>query len=254
VIASDTDTAWYVYGVVPADVDAASFAAAEGVGAGRVELVATGGLAAIVGRVPLDEFGEEPLRRNLESRDWLEATARAHDRVLAEALGRTPLVPLRFGTVYRSQDGVRGMLDERATELREAIERLRGRVELGVKAFLVAPEQEEGAAPSSGREYLLRKQEARATAKSTQTEALESVRALHERLASLADDARVNPPQQPELSGRHETMLLNGAYLVGAELQPAFAAAVDDYGDERLELVVTGPWPPYNFVEREEPS
>ena len=252
-IASDTDTAWYVYGVVPADVDPASFAGTEGVGSGHVELVSSGGLAAIVGRVPLEEFGEEPLRRNLERRDWLEATARAHDGVLAEALGRAPLVPLRFGTVYRSEEGVREMLAERATELGEAIERLRGRVELGVKAFLLEPD-EAGAPPSSGREYLLRKKEARATARSAQTEAFESVRALHEHLASLADDSRVNPPQQRELSGRDETMLLNGAYLVGVAQQPAFSAAVDEHRDERLELVVTGPWPPYNFVDREEPK
>jgi hypothetical protein len=254
VIASDTDTAWYVYGVVPADVDLASIAAADGVGAEAVELVSAGGLAAIVGRVPLDEFGEEPLRRNLESRDWLEASARAHDRVLAGALGQAPLVPLRFGTVYRSEDGVRGMLDERAAELTDAIERLRGRVELGVKAFLVEPELEDDAPPSSGREYLLRKQEARATARSAQTDALESLRALHEHLESLADGARVNPPQPPELSGRDEPMLLNGAYLVPVERQPEFANAVDEHRDDRLELVLTGPWPPYNFVEREEPS
>ncbi len=253
-IASDTDTAWYVYGVVPADVDPASFAAAEGVGAEAVELVSAGPLAAIVGRVPLDEFGEEPLRRNLERRDWLEDTASAHDRVLAGALGVTPLVPLRFGTVYRSEDGVRGMLDNRAAELTDAIERLRGRVELGVKAFLVEPEHGEGAPPSSGREYLLRKQEARATARSAQTDALESLRALHGHLESLADDARVNPPQPSELTGRGEAMLLNGAYLVAVERQLEFADAVDEHGNDRLELVLTGPWPPYNFVEREEPS
>jgi hypothetical protein len=254
VIAADTDVGWYVYGVVAADADPASFAAAEGVGTGRVELVSTGGLAAIVGRVPLDEFGEEPLRRNLENRDWLEDTARAHDRVLAEALGRTPLVPLRFGTVYRSEDGVRGMLDERGAELSHAIERLRGRVELGVKAFLVEPQHEEGSPPSGGREYLLRKQEARASASRVQAEALESVRAVHQHLASLADEARLNPPQPPELSGRRERMLLNGAYLVGSELQAAFATAVEEHRDERLELVVTGPWPPYNFVEQDDAS
>jgi len=254
VIASETETAWYVYGVVPAHVDPVALAGAEGVGAERVELVSNGGVAAIVGRVPLDEFGEEPLRRNLERRDWLEATARAHDRVLAEALGHAPLVPLRFGTVYRSEQGVRDMLDERAAELSEAIERLRGRIELGVKAFLVEAQEDATPPPSSGRDYLLRKQEARAAASSVQAEAFESVRALHERLESLADDARVNPPQPPELSGRREPMLLNGAYLVGAERRPAFAAAVDECRDDRLELVVTGPWPPYNFVEREDPS
>src|SRR5204863_8935121 len=96
VIASGADTAWYVYGVVPADADPAVVANARGAAGASVQLVSAGALAAIVGRVPLDEFGEEPLRRNLERREWLEETVSAHDRVLAQALGTTPLVPLRF--------------------------------------------------------------------------------------------------------------------------------------------------------------
>ncbi|MFL6066802.1 MAG: GvpL/GvpF family gas vesicle protein [Gaiellaceae bacterium] len=47
-------------------------------------------------------------------------------------------------------------------------------------------------------------------------------------------------------------MLLNAAYLVSTDEQPEFVAAADDPGDERLEVVVTGPWPAYNFVQPEE--
>jgi len=251
VIAVDTDTAWYVYGVVPADADAALLAEAEGVGARKPTLVPGDGLAAIVSRVPLDEFGEEALRRNLEDREWLELAARAHDEVLSRAVGAAPLVPLRFGTVYRSEDGVRAMLAERGDELRDTIERLRGRVELGVKAFLRERVQDDEPPPASGRDYLLQKQRARAAASDAEGDAIESVRGLHARLAALADDARANPPQHPELSGRRERMLLNGAYLVAAEQQAAFAQAVDEHSDDRLELVLTGPWPPYNFVDEE---
>ena len=46
-------------------------------------------------------------------------------------------------------------------------------------------------------------------------------------------------------------MLLNAAYLVHVDEQPEFVAAADDHGDGRLEVVVTGPWPAYNFVEPE---
>ena len=57
----------------------------------------------------------------------------------------------------------------------------------------------------------------------------------------------------PELSGRRETMLLNGAYLVPVEGQAGFARAFEalrqEVGGHGIELVLTGPWPPYNFVE-----
>lgn len=249
-IQSGVEVAWYVYGVVPAD---ASFnPAAEGVASTRVEVVTEGGLAAIVGRVDLDEFGEEALRRNLEDRAWLEQTVSAHDGVLSGAVGMTPLVPLRFGTVFRDETRVRELLGAREAEFTAALERLRGCVELGVKVFLLDEERSEEAKPTSGRDYLLQKQRARDATSAALSKALDRVRDLHEYLASIADGARANSPQPPELSGRREPMLLNAAYLVRTEEQPEFVAAAEDHDDPGLEIVVTGPWPAYNFVEAEE--
>jgi hypothetical protein len=252
VISSGVEAAWYVYGVVPADARLDALTDADGVASTRVQLVTEGALAAIVCRVGLDEFGEGPLRRNLEDRAWLEQTASAHDRVLSGAVGVTPLVPIRFGTVFHDEAGVREMLLDRGGEFRDALERLRGHVELGIKVFLVDAARDEEAKPATGRDYLLQKQRARDAASTVQAEALEQVRALHEHLASLADGAHANPPQPPELSGRREPMLLNAAYLVRSDEQPEFIAAADDHGDGRLEVVVTGPWPAYNFVQAEE--
>jgi hypothetical protein len=81
----------------------------------------------------------------------------------------------------------------------------------------------------------------------------ERTQLVHDRLAAMSDDARANPPQPPELSGRRETMLLNGAYLVPIEGQTRFARAFEalrqEVGGHGIELLLTGPWPPYNFVE-----
>jgi gas vesicle protein GvpL/GvpF len=240
VIGNAVEVAWYVYGVVPVDA-----------GLDGVDVVSERGLSAIVGHVDLAEFGEEPLRRNLENRAWVEQAVAAHDDVLSQVVGVAPLVPFRFGTVFRDEAGVREMLLEREEEFRDTLDRLRGRVELGVKVFLVEATRGEESKPASGREYLLRKQRARDAAVGLRTEAFEQAGELHAHLASLADGARANPPQPPELSGRREPMLLNAAYLVRAEEQPEFVAAADDHGDGRLEVVVTGPWPAYNFVEPE---
>ena len=73
---------WWLYCVVgqahprlPADLEA--------VAPGRPpRIVSAGDLAAVVSEVPLDEFGEEGLKRNLNDLAWLEATARAHETVL----------------------------------------------------------------------------------------------------------------------------------------------------------------------------
>ena len=80
-------TALYVYGVVRAGTDL------------DLELVDEGDLAAICGEVPLAEFGEEPLRRNLEDRAWLERTAQEHERVLERALAAGTVIPFRIATL-----------------------------------------------------------------------------------------------------------------------------------------------------------
>ena len=250
--AIETRTGLYVYGVVPDDGDPLVFAGAEGVAPGAVRLVQGSGLAAVVGRVPLDEFGDEPLRRNLEDRDWLESKAAAHDRVLAAGLGTTPLVPLRFGTVYLDPDHVREMLDHRGAELRASLDRLGRRVELGVKAFFLEDEVAPPVPPASGRDYLVRKQRALEEMAHAEAAAVVALRRLHDRLSSLADESRINPPQRSELSGRRERMLLNGAYLVSAERETDFATLVDGVRVDRLDVTLTGPWPPYNFAERED--
>ena len=244
--------AHYVYGVVDGDADASLFAGVAGVGSSSAHLVPQDGVAAIVGLVSLDEFGEEPLSANLERPAWLAAQARAHDRVLAQAVGRTALVPFRFGTVYVSEARVRELLHARSLELIAQLDRLRGRVELGVKAFASAAEPVSAAAtPASGRDYLLLKQRERTRSAEVAAAARERAGVVHDRLASLAEDARANPPQRHELSGRAEPMLLNGAYLVPVERQDAFAAAAEELQGASLELELTGPWPPYNFVEED---
>jgi hypothetical protein len=83
---------------------------------------------------------------------------------------------------------------------------------------------------------------------------VECARASHERLAAAAEEARANPPQPPELSGRTDEMLLNGAYLVRRD-DGRLTDAVDElqslYGPRGVTYEVTGPWPPYNFVPPE---
>src|SRR5205085_11287974 len=68
-----TETAYYVFGVV------AAAAATRLPDRHDVSLVVSGELAAISGVVSLAEFGEDPLRENLNDRTWLEAKARAHE-------------------------------------------------------------------------------------------------------------------------------------------------------------------------------
>jgi gas vesicle protein GvpL/GvpF len=252
---------WYVYGVVPAPAASDElFAGVRGVdAAGPVVLVADGELAAITSAVPLAEFEEVALERNLRDEAWLEQKVRAHEAVLEAALARVPLVPFRFGTIYRGDEHVRRMLRDNAY-LGDSLERLAGAVELGVKAFLdpAAFERSHAEEPDDepaqgGRAYLLRKQRDRRLSEARASFAASCARDSHERLAAAAEDGRANPLRRPALSDGE--MILNAAYLVRTGRDASFAAAVDDlrstYEREGVRFEVTGPWPPYNFVDAE---
>src|SRR5205823_3446944 len=97
--------------------------------------------------VPLEEFGESQLQERLNDPVWLEEHAREHEEVLQRVLSSTTVVPFRFGAVYLDADGVRELLRDRGTELRAALDRVRGCVELGVKLWADPAEVEAHLAP-----------------------------------------------------------------------------------------------------------
>jgi hypothetical protein len=252
VIDAPAASAWYVYGVV----DAGAAPAPE-----NVRLVEEGGLAAVVGAVPLADFGEDALAERLNDRDWLEEHARAHEEVLLRVAGATTVVPFRFGVVYRDLVDVAAMLQERHADLDAALERVRGRVELGVKAWadrarLEAALGDSSQADSSGRAYLERRRTERERAQRAGTLLAEIAQDAHERLLGRAVEGVANRPQPRELTGRDETMILNGAYLVadGGALADVVDVLEREHAPRGVTFELTGPWPPHNFVEaREDP-
>src|SRR4051812_27592784 len=61
----------YLYAVCRR-IDARALEGVEGLGGEHLELVGLEQLTAVVSNVSLEEFGEAPLRRNLEDLSWLE--------------------------------------------------------------------------------------------------------------------------------------------------------------------------------------
>jgi Gas vesicle synthesis protein GvpL/GvpF len=241
----------------------------DGVHGSPVERIEADGLAVLVSRVPLAEFGEDALRRNLNDLDWLERVARDHETVLEQTLASGTIVPLRICTIFTDDEGAAGMLTERRAALDTALDVLDGREEWGVKLIVDrealeaaardrAPddldEQREG--QSAGGAYMLRRRQERQLREAADRLAGGIAEDVHAQLQDWATDAVVNPPQNPELSGHEGDMLLNAAYLVEAAKVERLHELVEELRERHRELGVrielTGPWPPYNFVPRTE--
>lgn len=235
-----------------------------GVAPGRPpRVVRAAGASAVVSEVPLAEFGEDALKRNLNDLDWLEAVARGHEAVLDAALGRGDVVPMRVCTIFRGDDDVRRMLTDRRAELAEALEQLHGRSEWGVKiiadrARVAEIARTRGGSASAerptgeGGAYLGKKQADRYLRELVDVILDDAVRESHARLEEWAAASELLPSQRRELAGYEGEMVFNGAYLVDDEREDAFRAVVDElrrqYSDAALTFELTGPWPAFHFV------
>ncbi|MEV5432113.1 GvpL/GvpF family gas vesicle protein [Streptomyces sp. NPDC052701] len=215
------------------------------------------GLVAVVSHVPEQDFAEGPLRAHLEDLDWLTATARAHQGVIDALTTVTTPLPLRLGTVFLDDSGVRTMIEEREDDFRRTLDRLEGRVEWGVKVYLEAEPARAAAPapqkPASGRDYLRQRRMQTRSHEETWQRAEEFATRLHQTLSAYAEDSRLHAPQNPALSGSSGRNVLNAAYLVPRARSEEFVEMVDRTKDEApgIRVELTGPWAAYSFAGEE---
>jgi hypothetical protein len=253
----------YVYGVVTADAEPA-LEGAPSVEEGRpVELVAAPPVGVLVSRVSPALFADANGEPGSDLA-WLEAPVRAHQEVLERALAAGPVIPMRFGTVVSDEDALVAYVAERREGFTAALSDLAGKREWGVK--VLADEErlrermradagaDEPTARSEGAAYLARKRTERLVAERLEADAAATAEQIHAALAAHAERAaRLTQTLAPPDERRR--VLLNGAYLVDAERDGDFGAAVDDLGRSHAEagisVTLSGPWPPYSFVSEQ---
>lgn len=173
---------------------------------------------------------------------------RTHNDVVSAAMDRrvTP-VPLRFGQSAPDRIAAIDRVTEDAAKWLDLLARFAGRAEYGLRVMrdVYVTEQDVRAASSkSGTEYmaaLARKQARVAERRSVGERIVGEAEAL---LGPLADDTRVEYPPTARI-------VATIAHLVAwtdADMYHDAARELQDTLQDAV-LVVTGPWPPYSFVE-----
>jgi hypothetical protein len=148
--------------------------------------------------------------------------------------------------------------------LAATLARLAGKTEWGVKIFVhpgeLAEELEgqEGEEPEDplaearpGEAYLLNRRRETLRKESLGRALEERCAQVHDELVATASEAVLNRLQPAELTGHPGEMALNGVYLVEDAAVQDFAETVERLQERHapsLEIELTGPWPPYNFV------
>jgi hypothetical protein len=259
--AAASDTGWYAFGVVRSR-DAEPLPA-EGIEADRPPRAVTeGNLAAIVSEVDLHQFAEDRLSDNLRDPEWLSTRVQAHEAVLEALIRDRTVLPMRFGTIFRDLEGVRGLLSRGEEQLSGALATLAGSKEWGVRASLDRGRmdqwlRERRPQPSStpggaeGAAYLGERRAQRDLDREIEQVTQAAERRAEDALRSVARAVR-----RRGSSGRSESSwAVDLAVLVPEERLGELQWVVDELAKSLeprgLGFEMTGPWPPYSFVNIE---
>jgi hypothetical protein len=169
-----------------------------------------------------------------------------HERVVERLMADRAVLPMRFGSKTPDEEALRDVLAERQDSLIAALDLVRGRVEVAVRAIrqddsAATLHSDRAGAPepaiTTGHDYLLSKlQDGRRAEQAAAT--------IHEPLAALAVLSRRQRPRTGE-------EVLRAAYLVDRGALPRFRSSVErlQRANAGTAILCTGPWPPYSFVD-----
>lgn len=237
----------YVYGIIQGR-ESVSFGKIGIGGTGEpVYAVAHSDIAAVVSKTPVFIF--DPTREN----------ALAHEHVIETVMKQHTIIPMSFGTVFRTDDDIREVLRSIYPSLKDVLKQMAGKVEFGLKVTWerdhvieelkrdhedIRRFHQEITRKHLQSTYLARMQLGRMIDKALQERSTEYVREIYEDLRGVCVASRDNKPIG-------DKMIMNAAFLIQRDREEAFDGAVNriakKFGD-RLNFKYTGPWPPYNFV------
>jgi hypothetical protein len=253
-------TATYVYCVVqsPAPPDLAGAPPGLPETAPLRTLAVAEDLWAVAADAPLPAYSGEEIDGRLADLSWVGDRALAHERVVEHFAAAHPVLPMKLFTLFTSDERTAASLRERAGSIGRILARIAGREEWGVrvlfqeaKARLAAAEavpREE--TPASGKNFLLRKKAEQESARTLASRVRAEVDRAYEDLAGHAFAARRREPVPGEAGAR---LLLDAAFLVpkgdGEPFEESVRRWAGHLAGHACELTLTGPWPPYNFLE-----
>lgn len=226
------------------------------------------GLLAAVSHVPSDGFLEQPLNDLLLDLPRLTPYVLRHDQTVRAVQELSDaVIPMTFGSIYRSAQGVTSVLEAQAAALHRRLEAIRGRQEWEIKLFrrpeeLVAAVSaasdrlrsvaEDAASAAPGKAYLLNRLHERELVNETARAASAAVVELQQCLEATGAEVRVEAVEVNELSPADQQLIYKLAALVPTSrtevFRSAFVELKSEFQGRGLPLELSGPWAPYSFV------
>ena len=218
----------------------------------------------VVSDVPAARYDEAALAAGLQSLDWVGRRAVAHEAVVEHFLRAPAVLPMQLFTLFTS--------DARAVEHiardRRRVDRILTRLERQQEWGLRLSFDERGAlqavedahrsrrtrraaSTESGAAYLARKRDLMDVTRGQLTTARREADRLYRAMSREATEARRRKATEQATPGSR--LLLDAAFLVPSRRANAFRGwlrrRARSLSGSGLVVSLTGPWPPYNFVD-----
>jgi hypothetical protein len=193
----------------------------------------------------------------LEVHDATRENVLAHERVNETVMHEHTVIPMSFGTVFKTRDDIIELLRGAYDAFRDVLAKMHAKVEFGVKALWDRDEMvreierddedvrrlKKEIAAQKGSTYFARVQYGRLIDQALSARSERYVNDIYAELSRVSVASRANKPIG-------DKMIVNAAFLVARDTEAVFDARVKSLGAryDKLTFKYTGPWPPYNFV------
>jgi hypothetical protein len=239
-------------------------------------------LWAIAQTVPAADYDEAAIARGLQELDWVSERAMAHEHVTERFLSATALLPMQLFTMFTSDDRLVEHVRADRTRIARILKRLERKVEWGLRltwdektaretvervhADLKGPPRRNAGSgrgtdtsrsgadlpgPRGGAAYLARKRDIQDVNKVQLAAARVEAERLYKKISRDATQALRRTSMERAAPGSR--LLLDAAFLVPATKAAAFRAALRTHArplrGSGVDVLLTGPWPAYNFVD-----
>src|SRR6476659_2868876 len=202
-------------------------------------------IAAIVSTTPM--VVQDPTRDNVL----------AHQRVNETVMQQHTVIPMSFGTVFKTEDDIMELLRSAYDAFTDVLNKMQDKFEFGLKVLWdrdqiireIETEDDDirrlkgEISSQKGSTYFARMQYGRMIDAALQARSERYVAEIFEGLRDVSVASRSNKPIG-------DRMIMNAAFLVARDMEQSFDARVKAISQryDKLTFKYTGPWPPYHFV------
>jgi hypothetical protein len=228
-----------------------------GLGPPRV-LPLDGGLWLVAADAPLGRYDAPAIEGRLRDLAWVSRCALGHEAVVEHVARQGPVVPMKLFTLFHGDDRALAHVRGDRRRLDRVLARVAGRQEWGLRLLLdetrarrraTVPATRRAGGAGAGTRFLLGKEAQHGAVRRLAAEGRREATRVFRALARQADAARRRDATGDPPGSR---LLLDAAFLVRREAAPRFRAALREVrrrlASQGYTVVLTGPWPPYNFV------